>query len=122
MILVNAMEAGNFTKSDYMTLLKLLAPFAPHITEQLYSELGEASSIHTSDWPTYDVSKLFDSNVTLAIQIAGKMRGTIEITRDSEDSLVIVAVKNHEMYKKYVGENEPKKVIIVKNKIINIVL
>ncbi len=122
MILSNAMEAGSFTKADYQVFLKLLAPFAPHLTEQLWSELGEISSIHKSSWPTYDESKLLDATVTLAIQIAGKMRGTIEITRDSDDSAVLAAVKKHEMYQKYVGEVEPKKVIIVKNKIANIVI
>ncbi len=122
MILSNTMESGTFTKGDYQTFLKLLAPFAPHITEQLWSEIGESGSIHISSWPTYDESKLFDSTVTLAIQIAGKMRGTIVIARDSEDPLVMDAVKNHEMYQKYVGKQEPKKVIIVKNKIVNIVI
>jgi leucyl-tRNA synthetase len=122
MILVNSMESGSFTKADYCSLLKLLAPFAPHITEQVWHELGNETFIHKEMWPTYDEYKLVEGTVTLAIQIAGKMRGTIEIARDSEDSLVVEAVKNHEMYKKYVGENEPKKVIIVKNKIVNIVL
>jgi leucyl-tRNA synthetase len=122
MILSNAMEAGSFTKADYQVFLKLLAPFAPHLTEQLWSELGETNSIHKSPWPTYDESKLLDKTVTLAIQITGKMRGTIEITRDSDDATVLEAVKKHEMYKKYVGDAEPKKIIIVKNKIANIVI
>ncbi len=122
MILVNSMESGSFTKEDYSLLLKLLAPFAPHISEQIWHELGNDNFIHKEVWPTYDETKLVEGTATLAIQIAGKMRGTIEITRDSEDSLVIDAIKNHEMYKKYVGGSEPKKVIIVKNKIVNIVL
>jgi leucyl-tRNA synthetase len=122
MILVNSMESGSFTKADYSSLLKLLAPFAPHIVEQVWHELGNDTFIHKELWPVYDEAKLIDESVTLAIQIAGKMRGTIEIPRDSEDSAVMSLVKEHEMYKKYVGENEPKKVIIVKNKIINIVL
>jgi leucyl-tRNA synthetase len=122
MILVNTMESSSFSREDYSTLLKLLAPFAPHITEQVWHELGNTTFIHKEIWPVYDEKKLVEATATLAIQIAGKMRGTIEINRDLDDSLVIEAVKNHEMYKKYVGENEPKKVIIVKNKIINIVL
>lgn len=122
MILVNAMESGSFSKSDYSSLLKLLAPFAPHITEQIWHELGNDTSIHKEMWPIYDETKLVDDTVTLAIQIAGKMRGTINIVRDSEDSIILYLVKNHEMYKKYVGENEPKKIIIVKNKIISIII
>lgn len=122
MILVNAMEAGSFTKEDYSVFLQILAPFAPHLTEEVWSLLGQNTSIHTSVWPLYNETYLITNEVTLAIQIAGKMRGTIEIARDSEDSVVIEAVKNHEMYQKYVGGAEPKKVIIVKNKIINIVI
>ena len=122
MILINTMESSAFLKEDYIELLKILAPFAPHITEQIWHELGYETFIHKEVWPKYDASKLVETIVTLAIQIGGKMRGTIEITRDSGDSLVVEAVKNHEMYKKYVGENEPKKIIIVKNKIINIVV
>jgi leucyl-tRNA synthetase len=122
MILVNEMEAGSYTQADYATFLQILAPFAPHLTEEVWSELGTTTSIHTSFWPDYDESKLVDKNVTMAIQIAGKMRGTIEIARDSEDYHVIEEVKKHEAYQKYVGTAEPKKVIVVKNKIINVVI
>jgi leucyl-tRNA synthetase len=122
MILVNEMEAGSYTQADYATFLQILAPFAPHLTEEVWSELGTTTSIHTSFWPDYDESKLVDKNVTMAIQIAGKMRGTIEIARDSEDYHVIEEVKKHEAYQKYVGTAEPKKVIVVKNKIVNVVI
>jgi leucyl-tRNA synthetase len=122
MILLNEMEAGSYTQADYATFLQILAPFAPHLTEEVWSQLGTTSSIHTSFWPEYDESKLVDSTVTIAIQIAGKMRGTIEIARDSEDYHVIEEAKKHEAYQKYVVNTEPKKVIVVKNKIINIVI
>lgn len=122
MILVNAMEAGSFTKEEYEVFIKILAPFAPHLAEEVWYELGNTTSVHVSVWPTYDSEKLVESTSTLAIQIAGKMRGTIEIARDSEDSVVLEIVKNHEIYKKYVGDIEPKKIIIVKNKIVNIVI
>ena len=122
MILVNTMESSAFSREDYMQLLRILAPFGPHITEQIWYELGNKTFIHKEVWPRYDASKLIENTVTLAIQIGGKMRGTVEIARDSDDSLILDLVKNHEMYKKYVGDIEPKKVIIVKNKIVNIVI
>lgn len=122
MILVNAMESGSFTKQNYCVLLQILAPFAPHMTDEVWHELGNTDSIHTSVWPEYDATKLLESTVTMAISISGKTRGTIEITRDSEDSHVLELVKGGGIYKKYVGEIEPKKVIIVKNKIVNIVI
>lgn len=122
MILVNAMEGGEFTRADYTTLLSILSPFAPHITEQIWSELGNETSIHTSLWPAYDPSKLVENEVIISLQIGGKMRGTLVLQRDSPDSLVLDQVKKHEMYEKYIGNTEPKKVIIVKNKIVNIVI
>jgi leucyl-tRNA synthetase len=122
MILVNSMESGTFTKQDYTSLLQILAPFAPHLTEQVWNELGNETSVHITSWPKYDTTKLIDEYTTIAIQIGGKMRGTIEITRNSDDSVVMDAVKSHEMYQKYVGIIEPKKVIIIKNKIVNIVI
>ncbi len=122
MILVNEMEAGSFTKDDYEKLLQILAPFAPHLTEECFSELGSISSVHSSSWPEFDESKLVETTVTIAIQIAGKMRGTIEIPKNAEDPVVLDMVKKHESYQKYVVNTEPKKIIIVKNKIINIVI
>ena len=123
MILLNVLEKEEgISKGAYLTFTKLLAPFAPHIAEEIWSTLGNTESVHTSSWPPYNSEKLLTDTVTLAIQIAGKMRGTIEIQRDLEDSLVLEAIKATDIYKKYVGEIEPKKVIIVNNKIVNIVI
>ena len=123
MILLNSYEdKGCVSKSSFLIFLKLLAPFAPSLSEKLWQEQGEIESIHLSNWPKYDEKYLVNNEVTIAIQIGGKMRGTIEITRDSDDSVVLDLIKKHEMYEKYVGHIEPKKVIIVKNKIVNIVI
>ena len=105
-----------------MAFIQVLAPFAPHLTEEVWSTFGNTPSVHTTSWPSYDEKLLLTSEVTLAVQIAGKMRGTIVIARDSDDTLVTETVKAHEMYKKYVGDTTPKKIIIVKNKIVNIVI
>jgi leucyl-tRNA synthetase len=123
MILLNLLEKEtSIPKGVYTTFTQLLAPFAPHVTEQIFENLGNTGSIHTHSWPEYDSTKLLTETVTLAIQISGKMRGTIEIQRDLEDSLVFDQIKATEMYAKYVGESVPKKVIIIKNKIANIVI
>lgn len=122
MILVNEMEAGSYTKEDYMLLLQILAPFAPHVTEECFSFIGESSSVHSVTWPKYDEQKLLETTVTIALQIAGKMRGTLEIPINSEDSVVLEEVKKHPAYQKYVENNEPKKIIVVKNKIVNVVI
>jgi leucyl-tRNA synthetase len=123
MILLNILEKEKgVSRVIYKTFTQLLAPFAPHLTEEIWLCLGNEESIHRSSWPTYDETKLYSDTVTVAVQIGGKMRGTIEIQRDFDDSLVIQEVKVTEIYKKYVGEVEPKKIIIVKNKIVNIVI
>jgi leucyl-tRNA synthetase len=123
MILLNVLEKEEgISRVIYKTFTQLLAPFAPHLTEEIWLCLGNEESIHRSSWPTYDETKLYSDTVTVAVQIGGKMRGTIEIQRDFDDSLVIQEVKVTEIYKKYVGEVEPKKIIIVKNKIVNIVI
>jgi leucyl-tRNA synthetase len=123
MILLNALEKEDrISKETFSIFVRLIAPFAPHITEELWQNLSNISSVHTALWPEVDALKLTSDTVTMAIQIAGKMRGTFDIARDSEDSKVIALIQVHELYQKYVGEIEPKKVIVVKNKIVNIVI
>ncbi len=123
MIWANSVEKeASISRADFTLFLQVLAPFAPHLSEELWGAINEEGSVHTKIWPSYDAGKLVEDTAALAIQIGGKMRGTIEIKRDLEDSGVLELVKKHEMYKKYVGNLEPKKIIIVKNKIVNIVI
>jgi leucyl-tRNA synthetase len=122
MILVNAMEKGSYTKEDYAAFLRILAPFAPHLTEQVWSELGNTSSIHTGNWPAYDTALIIDEMATYALQINGKLRGTVILSRTLEKAEVIEAIKELPGYKQYVGENTPKKIVFVPGKLINIVI
>lgn len=124
MILLNAVEKEEgVSVSLYECFTHLIAPFAPHCAEELWrEELRHTESVHSVSWPDFDSSKLFFDEVTLAIQVAGKLRGTIEAPRDAEEELVIDLVKKSPIYQKYVENKEPKKVIVVKNKIVNIVI
>lgn len=123
MILLNLLdEEESVSKESYVSLLQLLAPFAPHVTEELWSELGNTTSIHTSVWPRFDESKMLTTEVTIALQIAGKMRGTFIAKAGISQEEAILQAKSTEGYKKYVGEVTPKKIIFVQDKIINIVL
>lgn len=122
MILVNSMEDGEFNKDDYERFLQVLAPSAPHLTEEIWSILGHNTSIHKSSWPTFDEKYLLTDEVIIAIQIGGKMRGTITVTRNLSDDKVIKSVKTLEMYRKYVGDIVPKKIIVIPNRLINIVI
>ena len=123
MICANEFEKrGTVSASDFDTFIKLLAPFAPFLAEELWKERGYTESVHISSWPVADQTLLVEKEVTLAIQISGKLRGTITVARDVDENTVLFEVKNLEIYTKYVGENVPKKVIFVPNKLINIVI
>ncbi len=136
MILVNKMEeAPSFSKENYLDFLKILAPFAPHMTEELWQELGEVralkdaartdfakSSIHLSDWPKADESKLKDEKVKIAVQVNGKVRDEIEIAPDASEEEVNDLVLSRPIIQDFVREEKIKKFIYVKGKIVNIVI
>ena len=103
-------------------LLLILAPFAPHITEELWAHIGNEYSIHNQDYPDYDESVLVESEKEIAVQVNGKLRGTVMIhVDDSEDVIKEKAMKNENVAKNIDGK-EVVKVIIIKDKIVNIVV
>jgi leucyl-tRNA synthetase len=121
MICLNTFEAeGSIPKSAYQDFLKLLAPFAPHLTEELWHELGNTDSIHRTPWPSYDVAKLQSETLTIAVQIAGKTRGTCVVGRNASEAEVIAELKNDQKLSLQIPE-KPKKVIYVVGRIINFI-
>jgi leucyl-tRNA synthetase len=121
MILSNALgDLPQVPMPTYETLLKLLAPFAPHITEELWHELGHTTSIHLEPWPTYDTTKLVSDTVTVAIQIAGKTRRTVTVPRGVGEEEVLTAAKSEAKIKAYLPET-PSKTIFVKDRILNLI-
>ena len=104
------------------TLLQLLAPFAPHITEELWHQLGNAQSIHTSTWPVHDKKYLLSDTVTMAVQINGKVRGEIEVAADADEETVVQTAKSNERVQEHLKDQTIKKIIYVRNKILNIVM
>ncbi len=123
MVLSNEMErAKEFSPQAYETFLKLLAPFAPHITEELWHELGHEDSIHLSSWPTYDPQKCIATEVTIAIQINGKVRDTLVVAADiSEDEVLRIALERP-LVSKWMEGKKPAKTIFVPGKLLSIVL
>ncbi|MDB5238432.1 MAG: leuS [Candidatus Kaiserbacteria bacterium] len=94
MILQNAIEKDKkIEKAQFSTMLQLLAPFAPHITEELWNKLGNESSIHTQPWPAFDAKYLVDDEVVIAVQIDGKTRGEFTIASDADKAAVEAAAK-----------------------------
>ena len=123
MICLNVIEKEKaIGKVEWKQFVQLLAPYAPAISEELWSLSGESNSVHTSDWPKFDKSLVLEEEVIISLQINGKLRGTFIMPFGSEEKGVIEGAKQTESYKKYVGGNEPKKVIVVQNRVINIVI
>ena len=122
MILANKYdEETSITKKDYQVLLTLLNPIAPHITEELNEALG-FSPICESSWPTYDEAKTIDSNITIGVQVNGKLRGEINITSDDTEEEIKAKALASENVKKHMEGKELVKVIVIKGKIVSIVV
>ena len=113
-------KIGKINKAEFKTFLTLLNPFAPHITEELNKIAGFEDDISTYSWPDYDESKTVDDEITLPIQFNGKLKATITISVDEDESSVKEKVHNA-IDSKLDGKNIIKE-IYVKNKIYNIVV
>ena len=124
MILVNEMsrKKEEITKEDIKNLLLLLAPFAPHITEELWQEMGFKGSVLIQKWPKYDEKLIKERKINLVIQINGKVRDTIEVDAGISEAKAKELAQNSEKIKKWLEGKEIKKVIFVKGKLINIVV
>ena len=122
MKLVNEYYAvESICKDDYTVLLTLLYPFAPHITEELNEKIGN-SPICKNSWPKYDEAKTIDETKEIAVQVNGKVRGTITINvNENEDTIKEMAL-NEENVKRHTEGKEIVKVIVIKGKIVNIVV
>ncbi len=122
MKLVNTFYDKGVTKSEYEVLIKLLYPFAPHITEELNKEVLGKDSLVYSSWPTYDESKTIDNSFEMIVQVNGKLRDKVivstNITKEEMESIAL----NSENAKKFIDGKEVVKVIVVSNKLVNIVI
>ena len=102
------------------SLLQILAPFAPHITEELWHELGHNDTIHVDHWPKWDDSFIQSSVMTVIVQVNGKLRAKLELPADTDEDAVKQAALADENVQRFVG-GEPKKVIYISGKLVNIV-
>lgn len=103
------------------SLVQLIAPFAPHMTEELWAALGNEGSVHLAQWPTHDDSYLMSDTVTIAVQVNGKLRGTVEISKDTAQDEVVAVAQAIETVKAHLN-GEPKRIIFVPNKLLNFVV
>ncbi len=126
MALVNEFYANGCTKGDLEQLLLMLSPFAPHMVEEMWELLGFAAKYGKmamqSDWPVYDEAKTVDANVEMAIQVNGKLKGTIVMPVNSEEADVVAAALAVEKVKKATEGMTVFKTILVKNKLVNLIV
>ena len=108
-------------KAEYKVFLQLLNPFAPHMTEELYKEIGEEKDISQMPWPTYDEAKTIDDEIEIPVQINGKVKTTIKIVKDEEECMVKDKVRENETIQTLLKDKTVVKEIYVKGKIFNIV-
>ncbi len=120
--IVNKGGTSKKLKEEFKKLIIILAPFAPHLSEELWHQIGEEGSVHKQEYPKEDNEKIILDNVTIAVQINGKLRETIEIKKDEKKEKVLEEVKKLEKIIPYIEEKEIVKEIYVPNKIVNIVV
>ncbi len=122
MILTNAYDAlDTITKEDYRLLITLLNPIAPHITEELNEQIG-FSPICESTWPEYDDEKTIEDTKEIAVQVNGKVRGTIEINIEDDENSIKEKALDNDNVSKHIEGKDIVKIIVIKGKIVNIVV
>ncbi len=104
------------------TLIQLLAPFSPYLSEELWSRLANQESVHLSSWPTYQEKYLVKNKVLIIIQVNGKLRSKVEVETDIDDHKLEQIVQNDLKIKQILKDHPMKKLIIVKNRLVNIVI
>ena len=123
MILFNAMEEKeSVSKNTWETFLKILAPFTPYFSEELWHKIGNKKSIHIELWPQYDPALIQAGEYDLVIQINGKTRDRVAVSRNTQRPEIEKMVLGREQTKKYIGANPIKKIIFVEGRLINIVV
>jgi leucyl-tRNA synthetase len=105
-----------------LAFVKLLAPFAPHVAEELWEKLGHAGTITYEPWPVADPALLVTDTVTLAVQVNGKRRAEIDVPAGADDDAVKAAALANDNVRRHLEGREPKKVIVVKGRLVNIVV
>ncbi len=126
MAMVNEFYANGLTRGDLEVLMLLLSPFAPHMVEEMWELTGYAAKngrmAMQMDWPVYDESKTVASAVEMAVQVQGKLRGTVTVPVDSDQDTVVAAARASERVAKAMEGMQIVKVIYVKNKLVNLIV
>ncbi len=124
MTLCNTLSDNGCNAAELKTLLQLLSPFAPHICDELWQLHGFEGICSVSQWPSYDEAKCKDSEIDMAVQVNGKLRGTIHVAADLDNESVVEIAKNDEKIARFLEKNGGNiiKTIVVKNKLVNLIV
>lgn len=123
MIYVNtATQAQTIPRVCVDTFLRLLAPYAPHIAEELWLRLGQPGLIARASWPSYDEALCVDESISMPVQVNGKVRAQIEVLADADEETVKAAALAHEKIVQYTSDKTVKRVVIVPGRLINVVV
>lgn len=104
------------------TLTQLIAPFAPHIAEELWADLGETESVHISHWPVHNEEYLITDTMKIVVQVNGKVRATLEVSSGATEDQIVTEAKSQEKVATYLSDNQIKKTIYVPKKLVNFVV
>jgi leucyl-tRNA synthetase len=104
------------------TVLQLLAPFAPHMTEELWEQMGREGSVHVSEWPVQDDQYLVSDTMIIVVQVNGKVRAQLEVPTGETKEAILEQAKAAKKVASHLGGNEPKKSIYVPGKLVNFVV
>ncbi len=122
---INAADLGNLRAplqaEAISTLIRLLAPFSPHLAEELWHQLGGTESVHRQSWPVLDPEALVQDTVDLVIQVKGKVRGTIKVPSDADKAMLEQLALASEVASKWLDGQPPRRVIVVPGKLVNLV-
>ena len=122
MTLVNKFYESAPSRGDIKALLALLSPFAPHMVEELWEIQGFEGIASTAPWPEYDLAKTLDDEKEIAVQVNGKLRGTVTVPADCEDAVAVETAMADPKVKKFTDGMQVVKTIVVKNKLVNIIV
>ncbi|GHO46359.1 leucine--tRNA ligase [Ktedonospora formicarum] len=114
-------ERGDASRAELETLLLLLAPYAPYITEELWEQLGHTESVHITPWPVYDAEVIQTNRVTIVIQVNGRVRASIEVATSNSAEEIQCQAQANERVQHFIAGQPVQRVIYVPNRLINIV-
>ncbi len=122
MVFVNTAEKTGLTKDSYELFVRALAPYAAHLTEEIWHELGHETSIHLESYPVGDAKLALDTEVVIGVQVNGKLRGDISTTPDASEITALELARGDQQISRYVSGGTISKVIYIPGKILNVIV